>query len=115
MKLDLASGGTVPTKKQRRQQIAARAKQEREEVRDDGPALREAVRWYMLRSERPQYDAATWLGISPIFARHAWAGHYVKLPAKANDGRPLTPKDRLDLFLQIGDPTLLPMAAKEIR
>ena len=98
---------TVPTKEERRRQISARAKKTKQEVRDDAPAIREAVRWWMLRTERPQYDVAEWLGVSPIFVRHAWRGHYVKLPDKSNDGRPLGPKDRLDLFLQIGDPTLL--------
>lgn len=117
----------MPTKESRRRQIAARAPTAPAYPIDSGPAIRRLL--YIYRGmqrllPRVQYSrdrlrerVALLLGVErmdieraerPLRGRPGWT--FVQLPDTANDGRPVSPRDRLAFNVECPDVTALPPA-----
>ena len=124
--MDLLERYPMPTKEDRRRQIAARPVSVVIHPIDDGPAIRRLLYVYRDMGLAP-YDrdaddrlrtrVAALLGVCrmdieraerPLRGRPGWT--FVQLPGIANDGRPVSPRDRLSFNLECPDVTALPPA-----
>lgn len=96
------------TKSDRRRQIAGRAPASTEVIRDDGPAIRQALAIVRKAdAERPWTRLAVIIGVKREQIWHAerWnvaadGYHFVQLPEASNDDGP-APSKRLEWFLYL--------------